>query len=73
MKRANVVEIGPRDGFQSVGEFIPTEVKLQVIDGLNKLSQEIWQKQGSLFVSERESMLMLCLWGDTGYYYFQRK
>jgi hydroxymethylglutaryl-CoA lyase len=29
-----VVEIGPRDGFQSVKSFIPTNVKMQIIDGL---------------------------------------
>lgn len=34
MKKINVVEIGPRDGFQSVKDFIPTEVKLNVIDGV---------------------------------------
>jgi hydroxymethylglutaryl-CoA lyase len=28
------VEVGPRDGFQSVTEWIPTEVKLQIIDEL---------------------------------------
>lgn len=33
-KKVNVVEIGPRDGFQNVKEFIPTEVKLNIIDGL---------------------------------------
>ncbi|MBQ9663420.1 MAG: hydroxymethylglutaryl-CoA lyase [Oscillospiraceae bacterium] len=33
-KKVNVVEIGPRDGFQSVKEFIPTEVKLNIIDGI---------------------------------------
>lgn len=33
-KKAKVVEIGPRDGFQSVKEFIPTEVKLNIIDGV---------------------------------------
>ena len=32
--KANVVEIGPRDGFQNVKEFIPTQEKLQIIDGL---------------------------------------
>lgn len=32
--RVKVVEIGPRDGFQSVKEFIPTELKLKVIEGL---------------------------------------
>ena len=35
-KKVNVVEIGPRDGFQSVKEFIPTEFKIQTIDGLVK-------------------------------------
>ena len=33
-KKANIVEIGPRDGFQSVKEFIPTPFKLEIIDGL---------------------------------------
>ena len=33
-KKVNVVEIGPRDGFQNVKEFIPTDVKLKIIDGL---------------------------------------
>ncbi|MFP3043917.1 hydroxymethylglutaryl-CoA lyase [Treponema primitia] len=32
----NIVEIGPRDGFQSVKEFMPTEFKLEIIDGLVK-------------------------------------
>lgn len=34
MNKAKVVEIGPRDGFQNVKEIIPTEVKLNVIDGI---------------------------------------
>ena len=33
-KIIKVVEIGPRDGFQNVKEFIPTKIKLKVIDGL---------------------------------------
>lgn len=33
-KKVKVVEIGPRDGFQNVKEFIPTETKLEIIDGL---------------------------------------
>jgi len=33
-KKVQVVEIGPRDGFQSVKEFIPTATKLKIIDGL---------------------------------------
>ena len=32
-KRINIVEVGPRDGFQSVkGDFIPTELKKEIID-----------------------------------------
>ncbi|QNK39630.1 hydroxymethylglutaryl-CoA lyase [Caproicibacter fermentans] len=34
MSKVNVVEIGPRDGFQNVKEFIPTDVKLKIIDGV---------------------------------------
>lgn len=33
-QNVNVVEIGPRDGFQNVKDFIPTEIKLRIIDGL---------------------------------------
>ena len=33
-QNVNVVEIGPRDGFQNVKDFIPTEIKLRNIDGL---------------------------------------
>jgi len=32
--KATVVEIGPRDGFQNVKAFIPTETKLKIIDGM---------------------------------------
>lgn len=34
MGNVKVVEIGPRDGFQSVKEFISTEIKLEIIDGI---------------------------------------
>ena len=34
MKKVKVVEIGPRDGFQNVKDFIPTETKLNIIDQL---------------------------------------
>ena len=34
MKKIRVVEVGPRDGFQNICDFIPTEVKLNVIDML---------------------------------------
>lgn len=33
-KKVKVVEIGPRDGFQNVKEFIPTDTKLKIIDGV---------------------------------------
>ena len=34
-KKINIVEVGPRDGFQSVkGDFIPTELKKEIIDML---------------------------------------
>lgn len=49
--KVKVVEIGPRDGFQNVKEFIPTEKKLQIIDGL---VQAGFQKiQITSFVSEK--------------------
>lgn len=32
-KQINIIEVGPRDGFQSVkGDFIPTELKKEMID-----------------------------------------
>lgn len=33
-KQVDVVEVGPRDGFQNISEFIPTEAKLQIINAL---------------------------------------
>lgn len=33
-KKVKVVEVGPRDGFQNLEEWIPTEIKLEVINGL---------------------------------------
>lgn len=51
MMKAKVVEIGPRDGFQNVKKFIPTDIKLQIIDGL---VQSGYQKiQITSFVSEK--------------------
>ncbi|MGE5633406.1 MAG: hydroxymethylglutaryl-CoA lyase [Caulobacteraceae bacterium] len=32
--KVEVIEVGLRDGFQSIREWIPTEVKLEIIDGL---------------------------------------
>ena len=34
IQKVNFIEVGPRDGFQNVKEFIPTEKKLKVIDML---------------------------------------
>lgn len=34
MNNVNIVEVGPRDGFQSVKEFIPTDMKIKIIEGL---------------------------------------
>ncbi|RGY97239.1 hydroxymethylglutaryl-CoA lyase [Clostridium sp. AM58-1XD] len=50
-EKVKVVEIGPRDGFQNVREFIPTEIKLKIIDGLVKSGYKKIQ-MGS-FVSPR--------------------
>jgi hydroxymethylglutaryl-CoA lyase len=33
-KKVEIIEIGPRDGFQNVSEFIPTDMKLKIIDGV---------------------------------------
>jgi len=33
-KSVEIVEVGPRDGFQSIKEWIPTELKLDIIDRL---------------------------------------
>ena len=30
-KKVELVEVGPRDGFQSIKEFIPTELKKELI------------------------------------------
>lgn len=50
-KKVKVVEIGPRDGFQNVKEFIPTETKLEIIDGLVKAGFK--KIQTTSFVSEK--------------------
>ena len=35
-EKVTLVEVGPRDGFQNIKEFIPTEIKLNIVDGLVK-------------------------------------
>jgi hydroxymethylglutaryl-CoA lyase len=34
-KHVNLVEVGPRDGFQSIASFIPTEIKIDLIQRLH--------------------------------------
>ncbi|HHX36656.1 MAG TPA: hydroxymethylglutaryl-CoA lyase [Clostridiaceae bacterium] len=36
MRKINIVEVGPRDGFQNICDFISTETKLNVIDAIAK-------------------------------------
>ena len=36
MKQIDIYEVGPRDGFQNIKEYIPVEKKLSVLDGLGK-------------------------------------
>ena len=35
-KKVEVIEVGPRDGFQSIEEYIPIEKKMEIIEGLIK-------------------------------------
>lgn len=76
--KVNVVEIGPRDGFQSVKEFIPTEVKEKIIDGV--ISAGFKKVQITSFVSPKAIPQMrdakqvteyvLSKYGDTGVQFF---
>ncbi|MDT8299714.1 MAG: hydroxymethylglutaryl-CoA lyase, partial [Spirochaetaceae bacterium] len=34
MRKIELHEVGPRDGFQNVSEYIPLETKIRIIDGL---------------------------------------
>lgn len=51
MRKINLVEVGPRDGFQNVKEYIPLEVKLRIIDGIIKSG--VRRLQLTSFVSPR--------------------
>lgn len=33
-KKIEIVEVGPRDGFQNLKEYLPAEKKLEIIDSL---------------------------------------
>lgn len=50
-KQVCVVEVGPRDGFQSIQKFIPTEIKLRVLDLL--VEANIPKIQVTSFVSPK--------------------
>lgn len=39
----NIVEVGPRDGFQNIGNFIPTETKLIIIEGMIKAGVQVME------------------------------
>jgi hydroxymethylglutaryl-CoA lyase len=47
----NIVEVGPRDGFQPIGPFIPTEQKIALIDKLYEAG--IRRMEATAFVSTR--------------------
>ena len=51
MKKIKVVDVGPRDGFQSIKEFIPTELKIEIIERL--ISSNVKNIQLSSFVSPK--------------------
>ena len=51
-KPITIVEVGPRDGFQSVkGDFIPTELKIDIIDRL--IEAGVRHMEFTSFVSPR--------------------
>lgn len=43
-----IVEVGPRDGFQNIANWIPTEVKLEIIEGL--MDANITRMEATSFV-----------------------
>ena len=51
MNKVKIAEIGPRDGFQSVKPFIPTPLKLEIIDGL--IASGLKKIQVTSFVSPK--------------------
>ena len=36
VKKVHIMEVGPRDGFQSEKQFVPTETKIKVINALSR-------------------------------------
>ena len=51
MEHIEILEVGPRDGFQSVKEYIPLETKKRIIDGL--IAAGMHQIQITSFVSPK--------------------
>ena len=51
MRKINLVEVGPRDGFQNVKEYIPLATKLRIIDGL--IAAGVKRIQLTSFVSSK--------------------
>lgn len=51
MKKIEIYEVGPRDGFQSVSEFIPTETKKNIIDKI--IESGVRNIQHTSFVSPK--------------------
>lgn len=51
MNTVELYEVGPRDGFQNVHEFIPTETKLRIVDGL--VESGVRHMQVTSFVSPK--------------------
>lgn len=47
----NIIEVGPRDGFQSIDQYIPLEKKLEIIDGI--VASGVQQIEHTSFVSPR--------------------
>lgn len=50
-KNIDIIEVGPRDGFQNIKEYIPIEIKKKVIDGL--VSAGLRKIQITSFVSPK--------------------
>lgn len=50
-KKIRLIEVGPRDGFQNICEFIPTETKLEIIDRI--VSSGVKDIMVTSFVSPR--------------------
>lgn len=51
MKKIELYEVGPRDGFQNVGEYIPLKMKLRIVEGL--IEAGVRHMQVTSFVSPK--------------------